>query len=91
MSELKDFAIMPSSDYQAICDAVRSKTGSTELLKSGELASAIEGISSGGNTGIKVTGYTTISVIPITRASLQSTFNFSPQISGTTTVSNMEV
>lgn len=45
MSDLKDYAIMPSSDYKAICDAVRKKTGSTELLKSGELAEAISGIS----------------------------------------------
>lgn len=44
MSDLKDNVIMPSSDYKSICDAVRAKTGSTELLKSGELAEAINGI-----------------------------------------------
>lgn len=50
MSGLKDFAIMPSSDYQDICDAVRVKTGKTDLLKSGELAEAISGI--GGKSSI---------------------------------------
>ena len=44
MSDLKANVIMPSSDYKAICDAVRAKTGSTELLKSGELAEVINGI-----------------------------------------------
>lgn len=87
MSELKDFAIMPSSDYQAICDAVRSKTGSTELLKSGELASAIEGISSGGNTGNKITGYTTIYA---NSASSEAVIDAKIEITGTVTVSNTE-
>lgn len=38
--------IMPGVDYQAICDAVRDKTGSTEMLKSGDIAPAIASISS---------------------------------------------
>jgi hypothetical protein len=45
MSEL---VVMPSVDYQAICDAVRAKTGGTDLLKSGDIPSQIEGISGGG-------------------------------------------
>ena len=44
MSELKDNVIMPSSDYQAICDAVREKTRKTQLFRSGELAKEIAGI-----------------------------------------------
>ena len=41
---LTDYVIMPGTDYQAICDAVRSKSGETGVYKSGELAVAIEGI-----------------------------------------------
>lgn len=38
---LTDQVIMPGSDYQAICDATRSLTNTTGVLKSGELASKI--------------------------------------------------
>lgn len=44
MSDLKDYAIMPSSDYQAICDAVREKTFKSKKFRSGDLAPAIRGI-----------------------------------------------
>lgn len=46
---LTEMVIMPGEDYQAICDSVRAKTGKTELLKSGEVAPAIDGIKVGGN------------------------------------------
>lgn len=38
---LTDQVIMPGSDYQAICDATRSLTGTTGILKSGEVAAKI--------------------------------------------------
>ena len=38
---MTDMVIMPGSHYQAICDAVRAKTGDTAALRSGELAAAI--------------------------------------------------
>ncbi len=41
---LTDLVIMPGTDYQAICDAVRAKTGGTDLLKSGDIPVQIEGI-----------------------------------------------
>lgn len=47
---LTEMVIMPGEDYQAICDSVRAKTGRTELLKSGEVAPAIDGIEN--NTGV---------------------------------------
>lgn len=40
-----EFVIMPSTDYQAICDKVREKTGGEELLKSGDIPSALENLS----------------------------------------------
>ena len=48
MSELTDYVIMPGSDYQNICNSVRSKTGGTDLLKSGEVSAAIDSIQAGG-------------------------------------------
>lgn len=42
---LTDYVIMPSKDYIAICNAVREKTGSTSMFKSGDLASSILKIS----------------------------------------------
>lgn len=41
---LTELVMMPGEDYQAICDAVRNKTGMTSLLRSGEVAPAIEAI-----------------------------------------------
>ena len=49
---LTDMVIMPGSHYQAICDAVRAKTGGTAVLKSGDLAAVISGIAGGGNSGL---------------------------------------
>ena len=44
---LTNYVIMPGSDYQEICDTVRSKNGETGVYKSGELAAAIERIADG--------------------------------------------
>lgn len=44
---LTDMVIMPGADYQDIVDATREKTGSTDLLKSGEVGAAIRSISGG--------------------------------------------
>lgn len=44
---MTDMVMMPGVDYKAICDAVRSKTGDTELLKSGKLAELIGGLGDG--------------------------------------------
>lgn len=54
---LTEMVIMPGEDYQAICDSVRAKTGRTELLKSGDVASAINGIVSNG-TGVDMSDAT---------------------------------
>lgn len=44
---LTEIVVMPGADYQAICDSVRGKTGGTALLKSGEVAPAIDEIATG--------------------------------------------
>ena len=41
---LTDYVIMPGADYQAACDAVRAKTGKTNLIKSGDFANEINSI-----------------------------------------------
>ena len=46
-----DYAIIPMADYKAACDAIRAKTGKTDLIKSGEMAGEIGGIEVGGSTG----------------------------------------
>ncbi len=51
MSENK-VATMPFSDYEAACNAIRGKTGTSNLIKSGDMAEMIEGIE-GGNTEIE--------------------------------------
>lgn len=45
---LTDYVIMPGADYKDACDAVREKTGGTELIKSGQMGGLIRGISGGG-------------------------------------------
>lgn len=47
---LTNYVLMPGADYQAACDAIRAKTGKSELIKSGELATEIEAIT-GGSSG----------------------------------------
>lgn len=43
-----EYAVMPLSDYEAACDAIREKTGGTDKITSGELAEQISGIVAGG-------------------------------------------
>lgn len=45
---LTDYIIIPGADYQSICNATRTKTGKTDLLKSGEVANEILSITTGG-------------------------------------------
>lgn len=45
---LTDYVIMPGSDYQALCDKIREKTGKTDVIKSGDLVTEIEEVANGG-------------------------------------------
>ena len=38
---MSNFAVMPISDYENTCNAIREKTGSTEPIKSGDMAAKI--------------------------------------------------
>jgi hypothetical protein len=41
-----EYAIIPTADYKAACDAIRAKTGKTDLIKSGGLKLEVESIPS---------------------------------------------
>lgn len=41
---MTDHVLMPGADYQAICNAVRSLTGGTAALKSGDISGALGGV-----------------------------------------------
>lgn len=45
---MNDYVIMPTTDYQDVCNAVRAKTGKSGVLKSGQVANEIRAIPSGG-------------------------------------------
>jgi hypothetical protein len=38
---MSEYVIMPSADYQAACDVIRTASGKTDLIKSGDLSSEI--------------------------------------------------
>lgn len=43
-----DYVIMPKQDYEEACDAIRAKTGKTDLIVSGAMADEIAEIQTGG-------------------------------------------
>lgn len=47
---LTEYVIMPKADYTAVCDAIRTKTGKIDLIKSGDMEGEILGISTGIDT-----------------------------------------
>ena len=65
---MSEYVIMPKADYVAACDAIREKTGKTDLIKSGDMKGVILGIESGGSdvpfTTITVTAKRAGSVLP---------------------------
>ena len=47
---MSEYVIMPKADYVAACDAIREKTGKTDLIKSGDMRPEILGITTGGGS-----------------------------------------
>lgn len=47
---MTEFVIMPQADYEAACNAIRTKTGKTDFIKSGQLGQEILSIETGGGT-----------------------------------------
>ncbi len=44
---MANYAVMPVADYEDACNAVREKTGNTEVIKSGDMGAQIRAIKSG--------------------------------------------
>ena len=42
---MADYAVMPKADYLDACNAIREKTGGTDVIKSGEMGAKIRAIS----------------------------------------------
>lgn len=47
---MSEYVIMPKADYIAACNAIRAKTGKTDLIKSGDMEPEILGITTGGGS-----------------------------------------
>lgn len=47
---MSEHAVMPITDYVSACDTIRSKTGGTEVIKSGEMAAQIEAVYEAGKS-----------------------------------------
>lgn len=69
---MSDYAVMPMADYQDICDAVREKTGKSDLITSGIMADEISGIKAGGEVKYAADGkiYTENVIVPDTVTNL---------------------
>ena len=46
------YAVMPMADYKAVCDKVREKTNTTEVIKSGEMAEKVEEVYKAGQLSV---------------------------------------
>ena len=59
MGEHNTYAVMPYSDYQETCNAIRERTGTSDLIKSGDMGNAIRAIQGGqgGNKDIPTYHY----------------------------------
>ena len=48
------YAVMPRADYLDACDAIREKTGSTDVIKSGDMGTRIRAIKTDGPSQVLV-------------------------------------
>lgn len=51
------YAVMPIADYLDACNAIREKTGSTDVIKSGNMGTRIRAIKTGGLSQVLVKVY----------------------------------
>ena len=51
---MSEYVIMPKADYTAACNAIRTKTGKADLIKSGDMEGEILGITLGGGSSADV-------------------------------------
>lgn len=58
---MAEYAVMPLSDYDNACDAIRAKTSITDAICSGDLAQLISAIEGGGGVKITTGSFTQVS------------------------------
>lgn len=51
---MADYAVMPKADYLDACNAIREKTGSTDVIKSGDMGTKIRAIETSGLSQVLV-------------------------------------
>lgn len=51
---MADYAVMPKADYLDACNAIREKTGGTNVIKSGDMGAQIRAIETGGLSQVLV-------------------------------------
>lgn len=51
---MADYVVMPKADYLDACNAIREKTGGTDVIKSGEMGARIRAIETGGLSQVLV-------------------------------------
>ena len=54
---MADYAVMPKADYLDACNAIRDKTGGTDVSKSGNMGTRIRSIKTGGLSQVLVKVY----------------------------------
>ena len=61
------YAVMPRADYEDACNAIREKTGSTDVIKSGDMGNRIRAIKTSGLSQVlvKVWNSTTSSLFDV--------------------------
>ena len=55
---MADYVVMPKADYLDACDAIREKTGGTDVIKSGDMGAQIRAIETGGLSQLLVKAMT---------------------------------
>lgn len=81
---LTEQVVMPGSDYKAICDATRTLSGTTAILKSGEVAGKILGCKPQTNKAITITSNGTTTITPDLPFTSMSKVDVAVNVAGST-------
>ena len=82
---MADYAVMPYTDYEDACDAVREKTGGTEAIVSGDLGAKIRSITTGGTQETPEISVSSTGLITATSGDLSATKQLTTQAAKTIT------
>lgn len=51
---MAEYVRMPKAHYAAACESIRAKTGKTDKIKSGDMSTEIDGITTGGGSSVEI-------------------------------------